>query len=501
MIAMTSFMRCGPLLFRVAHAAYANAMPEAWARASPALAWLPQSVAGKPWGGDCLFHQAKPALLHKEWAATALASNRRAGQNGGMSEEIEVCVVGAGPVGATLAATLASAGMRVAVVDAAPLPPMERPEFDGRAYAIAATSRNLLEAAGVWQHLPWAPGPIRRIRVRDGAPGEPASPLGLDFDAAETGGEPFGWMVEARALRMALNARLASLPNLRLHAPAQAEVERDNSGATLRLSTGAVLRARLVVGAEGRNSPLRRQAGIGATRLDYRQMGIVGAIAHEEPHQGVALEQFLPHGPFAQLPMAATEHHPNVSAIVWTERRDLAGRFLALPDEAYGREIERRMGRHLGRVTPIGRRWSYPLAAMHATRYTATRLALVGDAAHGIHPIAGQGLNLGFRDVAALAEMVIEAVAAREDAGGAGLLARYQAARRPDALLMLGMTHALERLFGNSLPPVRMARRLGLAAVQRMPALKGFFARRAMGFGSATAGLLEGRGVMPPERG
>jgi 2-octaprenyl-6-methoxyphenol hydroxylase len=414
----------------------------------------------------------------------------------GMNEEIDVCVIGAGPVGATLATVLATAGVKVAVVDAAPLPPMERPEFDGRAYAIAATSRNLLEAAGVWDGLPQAPGPIRRIRVLDGQPGEPASRLGLDFDAADLGGAPFGWMVEARALRVALNARMDALPHLQVHAPARAEVTRDETGTTIRLSTGAVLKAALVVGAEGRNSPLRRQAGIGATRFDYHQMGIVGAIAHELPHEQVALEQFLPNGPFAQLPMAATEEHPHVSAIVWTEKRRLAERFLAMPDEAYGREIERRMGTHLGRVTPIGRRWSYPLTAMHATRYADTRLALVGDAAHGIHPIAGQGLNLGFRDVASLAELLIEAVAANQDPGSAGLLARYQADRRPDALLMLGATHALERLFGNSLPPLRLARRLGLAAVQRMPTLKQFFARRAMGFTSSTGGLLAGRGVV-----
>ncbi|MDB5370941.1 MAG: ubiquinone biosynthesis protein UbiH [Roseomonas sp.] len=413
-----------------------------------------------------------------------------------MSEEIEVCIVGAGPVGATLAATLATAGVRVAVVDAAPLPPMELPEFDGRAYAIAATSRHLLDAAGVWALLPQAPGPIRHIRVVDGAPGEPASRLGLDFDAADTGGDPFGWMVEARSLRVALNARMAGLEHLTLYAPAQADVARDETGATIRLSTGQSLRARLVVGAEGRNSLLRRQAGIGATRFDYHQLGIVGAIAHERPHEQAALEQFLPNGPFAQLPLAPSAGHPNASAIVWSEKRALAERFLALPDEAYGREIERRMGSHLGRVTPIGRRWSYPLAAMHAARYADTRLALVGDAAHGIHPIAGQGLNLGFRDVAVLAELVVEAIAAGQDAGGAGLLARYQAARRPDALLMLGATHALERLFGNSLPPLRIARRLGLAAVQRMPALKQFFAKRAMGFGSATGGLLEGRGLV-----
>lgn len=416
--------------------------------------------------------------------------------------DVAVCIIGAGPVGATLATALAAHGVPTAVVDSAPLPPMELPEFDGRAYAIALTSRNLLEAAGVWQALPWAPGPITRIRCADGLPGETASPLTLHFDAAETGAGPFGWMVEARALRMALNARMKALAHLQIFAPARAEVTRRPEGAEIRLSTGQVLTARLVVAAEGRRSPLRRQAGIGTATLDYRQLGLVGAIAHELPHEQMALEQFLPHGPFAQLPLAPTPEHPNASAIVWSEKRHLAERILKLPDAEYGREIQRRMGDHLGKVTPIGRRWSYPLTAMHATRYTDTRLALVGDAAHGIHPIAGQGLNLGFRDVAALAEMVIAAAGRGEDPGGAGLLARYQAARRPDALLMLGATHALERLFGNNLPPLRLARRLGMAAVDRMPRLKGFFARRAMGFGPVTGTLMLGqeRGMLPGAR-
>ncbi|HWX48872.1 MAG TPA: UbiH/UbiF/VisC/COQ6 family ubiquinone biosynthesis hydroxylase [Roseomonas sp.] len=407
--------------------------------------------------------------------------------------EVAVCIIGAGPVGATLAASLAAAGVSCAVVDAAPLPPMELPEFDGRAYAIALTSRNLLEAGGVWDHLPWAPGPITRIRCADGMPGERASPLALHFDAEATGMGPFGWMVEARALRMALNARMQELAHLSVHAPARAEVTRGPEGAEIRLSTGELIQARLVVGAEGRRSPLRRQAGIGAATFDYHQIGIVGAIAHEFPHEQVALEQFLPNGPFAQLPLAPTPEHPNASAIVWSEKRHIAERMLKLPDAEYGREIQRRMGDHLGKVTPIGRRWSYPLSAMHAMRYTDTRLALVGDAAHGIHPIAGQGLNLGFRDVATLAELVIAASERGEDVGGPALLARYQAARRPDALLMLGATHALERLFGNSLPPLRLARRLGLAAVERMPRLKDFFARRAMGFGPVTGGLMLGR--------
>jgi 2-octaprenyl-6-methoxyphenol hydroxylase len=409
--------------------------------------------------------------------------------------DVETCIVGAGPVGATLAATLAAAGVRTAVVDSAPLPPMEMPEFDGRAYAIALSSKRLLAAAGVWDRLPEAPCPILAIRVADGRPGERASSLSLHFDHAEVAEEPFGWMVEARALRVALNARLPALPGLTVFAPARARVERGPDGAVVRLSTGQEIRARLVVGAEGRNSPLRREAGIPATRLDYHCLGIVGAVAHEKPHHNVALEQFLPHGPFAQLPMNGIPGHPHVSAIVWTERTAIARAALAMDDAGYARQIAARMGDHLGAVTPLGRRWSYPLTAMHAARYTAGRLALVGDAAHGIHPIAGQGLNLGFRDVAALAEMVIEAANAGEDTGGPALLARYQAARRPDSLVMLGATHALERLFSSRLPPVRIARRLGIAAVDRMPALKRFFATRAMGLGGTTGGLLGGQGL------
>ncbi len=396
-------------------------------------------------------------------------------------KEVAVCIVGAGPVGATLAALLAAEGVPAAVVDAAPLPPMELPAFDGRCYAIAAASQRLLDRAGVWDRLPEPPCPILDIRVADGRPGEPASPLALHFAHDEVGEAPFGWMVEARALRVALNARLPSLPSLSVHAPASAEVVRHADHARVALSDGTRLRARLVVAAEGRNSPLRRQAGIRATTLDYGCLGIVGAIAHEKPHRNTALEQFLPHGPFAQLPIAGTPEHPHASAIVWSERTAIARRALAMDDAAYGQQIARRLGDHLGAVTPIGRRWSYPLSALHAQRYVATRLALVGDAAHGIHPIAGQGLNLGFRDVGALAALIAEAMARGEDPGGAALLARYQAQRRPDALMMLGATHALERLFGNDLAPIRLARRLGIAAVGRIPPLKRFFMRQAMG--------------------
>ncbi|MDB5373603.1 MAG: ubiquinone biosynthesis protein UbiH [Belnapia sp.] len=417
-----------------------------------------------------------------------------------MNYDVAACVVGAGPVGATLAATLAAAGLPTAVVDSAPLPPMALPDFDGRAYAIALTSKRLLEAAGIWDRLPAAPGPIRQIRVADGRPGEPASRLSLMFDAAAVSAEPFGYMVEARSLRVALNAALPGLPNLRVFAPASATVERHASGATVRLSTGEVLNARLVVAAEGRNSPLRQQAGIRTTTLDYHQIGMVGAFAHEVPHHGVALEQFLPNGPFAQLPLAGpgnfgTAAFPHASAFVWADRTDIARRMLTLDDAAFGRELGRRLGPHLGAIRPIGRRWSYPLSALLVERWTDTRLALIGDAAHGVHPIAGQGLNLGFRDVAALAEEMIAAWNAGSDPGSPAVLTRYQARRRPDTLLMLSGMHALERLFGNDLAPVRIARRLGIAAVDRIPPLKRAFARQAMGLGAGVTGLLAGQGL------
>jgi 2-octaprenyl-6-methoxyphenol hydroxylase len=418
--------------------------------------------------------------------------------------DVTACVIGAGPVGATLAATLAAAGLPTAVVDRAPLPPMELPEFDGRAYAIALTSQRLLAAAGIWDRLPSIPQPIRRIRVADGRPGERPSSLKLDFDANEVSeGAPFGWMVEARALRAALNACLSTLPNLHPFAPAEAAVTRTPHGAEIRIKAPqgeTLIRARLVIGAEGRESPLRAAAGIPVTRWDYGQVGMVGAFAHERPHHGTALEMFLPNGPFAQLPLAGpggfgTAELPHASAYVWSERTPLARRFLAMDDPGFGRELQRRLGDHLGAIRPIGRRWSYPLSALWAQRFTAERLALVGDAAHGIHPIAGQGLNLGFRDVAALAEALIEATTAGEDPGSPAVLARYQSRARPDAMLMLGATHALEKLFGNDFPPIRLARRLGIAAVDRIPALKKAFAQRAMGMRAGQSGLLGGQGL------
>ena len=396
---------------------------------------------------------------------------------------VDVCIVGAGPVGGALACRLAEGGARVLVIDRNPLSPMEHPDFDGRAYAIAAGSRPVLETAGLWQTLPFQPCAIEQIRISDGKPGRPASPLFLHFDHRELDAGPFGWMIEARALRIALNRRLNAGRGITLAAPAEAKIERGEDGAVVTLVAGERYHARLVVAAEGRDSPLRRAAAIPAIRYPYRQSGIVCAIAHEEPHNNTALEHFLPGGPFAQLPLGPAAGAPHVSAIVFTEASAVAAALAKLDGPAFTREVARRLGDHLGPIRLLGRRWHYPLSALLATRYTDRRLALVGDAAHGIHPIAGQGFNLGLRDAGALGDLVLAALSAAEDPGDPALLARYQRRRRPDNLAMLAATDALDRLFSTDNPLIRRARDIGIAAVHRLPPAKRFFMRRAMGIG------------------
>ncbi len=393
-----------------------------------------------------------------------------------MQTDLDIAIIGAGPVGGALACALAARGKLVLLVDKAALPPMAHPDFDGRAYAIAAGSRRLLDEAALWDALPFAPCPILDIDVTDGKPGRPPSPLRLHFDHRDVGGDPFGWIIEARSLRIAINQRLHENPNILLRAPAQAIVTRDAE--QVRIAVGHEnFTAKLVVAADGRNSQLRGQAGIPITKLQYGQSAVVCALAHEKPHHGVALEHFLPDGPFAQLPMSGNADHPNLSAIVFTDRHENVKRLGEMNDARFLLEVKKRLGLHLGQVSLVGKRWTYPLSAMYAARYTATRLALIGDAAHGIHPIAGQGLNLGLQDAIALVDL-LDGVA---DPGTPDILAAYQAARRPANLLMLAATDALDRLFSTNNPALRLARDLGLAAVERMPRLKRRFMLTAMG--------------------
>ena len=420
---------------------------------------------------------------------------------GGEGEATEVLISGGGMVGLTLGIALAGAGIEVVVVDAADPAAVTDAGFDGRASAIARGTQRLLAALGVWPGMAEAAEPILEIRVSDGRTGAAASRLFLHYDRrelAEETDEPLGFIVENRAVRTALHARAAALPALQLVAPGRlARVERGGGAtpAAAELADGRRLRARLVVAAEGRGSPLRAAAGIRVSAWDYPQCGIVCTVAHELPHQGVAHEHFLPAGPFALLPMTDAADGSHRSSLVWTERRDLVAAVLALDDAAFGAELQRRFGDSLGRLAPAGRRWSYPLSLMHAERYIDHRLALVGDAAHVIHPIAGQGLNLGLRDVAALAETVVEAHRLGLDPGDPSVLSRYQQWRRFDNTVLMIATDGLNRLFSNDLGPLRLARDVGLAAVNRMPPLKRLFMRHAMGLVGDLPRLIRGQSL------
>ena len=409
-----------------------------------------------------------------------------------MDEEIrtEVLIAGGGMVGLSLGLALARAGVAVAVVDREAPAAREEEAFDGRSSAIAHASRRILEGIGVWADMTGEAEAILDIRVSDGRVGRPAAPLFLHFDHRDVA-TPFGYIVENRVIRRVLGRAVAACPNLRHLAPADlAEAERRPNSVSARLGDGRRIAARLLVAADGRESRLRREALIPALRWSYPQTSIVATVGHEAPHEGVAHEHFLPSGPFAMLPMTGLR-----SSIVWTERRDLAEAMMALEAEDFAGEVERRFGMSLGRIRLIGRRWAYPLEFVHAARYADARLALIGDAAHAIHPIAGQGLNLGLRDVAALAEAVVDAARLGLDPGEAVVLARYQSWRRFDSLMVAAVTDGLNRLFSNDLGPLRLARDLGLAAVDRMPSLKRFFMRSAMGAVGALPRLARGEAL------
>lgn len=390
----------------------------------------------------------------------------------------DILVSGGGLAGGTLSLALAQGGFRVATVD------LENPAhwtdrgFDGRASAIALSSQRVLEGVGIWDVIAEETAPIQDIRVADGH-----SPLFLHYDHTQLGDAPFGYMVENRSIRKALNVLVPKTGGLTYFAPNKlAHLERDADGVRATLEDGTEIHARLIVVCEGRKSPTRDAAGIRITKWDYKQAGIVCTVEHERPHHFCAQEHFLPSGPFAILPLPGTAEKPGCrSSIVWTERADLWPIMMELSDEDFQEELELRFGDFLGSIEVVGPRFAYPLSLQYAERYTAERLALVADSAHGMHPIAGQGLNMGLRDVAALAEVLVEARRAGQDIGSALVLERYARWRGFDNALMLGVTDALVKLFSNAIEPVQIARDIGLAAVNQMPRLKSFFMQHAMG--------------------
>lgn len=391
--------------------------------------------------------------------------------SGAVTTQADVAVIGGGMAGMTLACALGGAGVGVAVVEPQSVAMRTDAAFDGRTSAIAAGSKAVLDAVGAWDGMAAVAQPILDIRVSDGD-----SPLFLHYDHDAIGVGPMGWIIENRHIRGALIERLRTMPTVTVIDGALAALERMPGGAVAETASGVRLRAPLIVATDGRRSKLRTLAGIGVTEWRYPQTGIVCTVAHERDHHGVAQEHFLPSGPFAILPMTGRR-----SSIVWTEREALAPRILALDDDGFAAELALRFGDYLGRLQVVGPRFSYPLALSHADRYIAPRIALAGDAAHGIHPIAGQGLNIGLRDVAALAEVVVDALRLGLDPGSLAVLERYERWRRFDNSLMLAATDGLNRLFSNDAAPIQLVRDLGLAAVERLAPLKRLFMRHAMG--------------------
>ena len=399
----------------------------------------------------------------------------------------DIAIAGGGMVGLTLALALSQAGMKVALAD--PMMPAQLLDerFDGRVSALAFASVRMLRALGLWDALAPVAQPINDIVVSDGELGGKPSPFSLHFDHREIG-EVLGFIVENRHIRRALlqatqsREGLVFLPGVAVDALSVGE-----GSTTMSLSNGQTIESPLAVAAEGRESALREAQGIRSVAWDYPQTGIVATVEHERPHNGVAYEHFLPAGPFAILPMTG-----NRSSLVWTEETNEARRLLGLDETVFTAELRLRFGAHLGEVNPTGPRWSYPLRLHLARSYVQHRFALIGDAAHTIHPIAGQGLNLGLKDAAALAETVLDAARLGLDFGRSDVLERYERWRRFDSLALAAATDGLNRLMSNSFPPLRFVRDLGMGIVDSIPPLRQFFMRHAGGDVGTLPRLLKG---------
>jgi len=408
----------------------------------------------------------------------------------GMAHDADILIVGGGLNGPCLALSCALAGLSSVVIDALPVAEQTGEGFDGRSYALALASVRMLGALGLWDGLAGHAQPILQIKASDGRAGEGAAPFFLHFDSAELEEGPMGHMLEDRYLRRALLEAMAKSPKI-THRPGATVVAQDTEGAArVTLADGDVLTGRILIGADGRRSGTAARAGIRRTGWDYGQTALVCAIAHEHPHNGIAHQFFMPPGPLAILPLTG-----NRSSIVWSETHADARRLMAADDAAFLDHLRPRFGDFLGEIALAGQRYSYPLNLTIANAFVADRLALVGDAAHGVHPIAGQGLNLGLRDVGALAEVLADAARRGEDIAAADVLARYQSWRRFDTAALALATDGVNRLFSNDNPALRLIRDIGMGAVSAIPALRRTFMREAAGLTGDVPRLLQGRAL------
>lgn len=394
---------------------------------------------------------------------------------------LDVVVAGGGYVGLSVAVAIKQAArhLNVQVVEAAPEDVWEK---DVRASAIIAAATRMLDVFGIWSEIEPEAQPINKMIVTDSKTADPVRPVFLTFDGVVEEGRPFAHMVPNVAMVGALRGLCERLGIDIRHGLSVSGFTAGSQSTSISLSDGSALEARLLVACDGVRSALRDMAGIKTVHWAYDQSGIVTTVEHERPHEGCAEEHFLPSGPFAILPLKG-----NRSSLVWTERTADADRLVASDDLVFEEELERRFGHKLGPVRPVGPRRAFPLGLTLARSFVAPRFALAGDAAHGIHPISGQGLNLGFKDVAALAETVVEADRLGLDIGSLNVLERYQSWRRFDTLRMGVTTDVLNRLFSNDVGPIRIMRDFGLGVVDRLPALKSYFIGQAAGTTDANA--------------
>ena len=405
-----------------------------------------------------------------------------------MDYDADILIVGGGLNGSCLALALAQAGFSSVVLDALPTPKRKADAFDGRAYSLALASKNLLAAIDIWPEVEDNAQPILEVKASDGRAGEGAAPYFLHFDHAELEDGPMGYLLEDRFLRRALLAAIEAEPLITHRANVTVTAQDTSAAAQVTLSDGTNLTARFLIGADGRQSGVAERAGIKRSGWDYGQTALVCAIEHERPHNAIAHQFFMPNGPLAILPLPE-----NRSSIVWSETTENAAQITALDDAAYLEALRPAFGDFLGEIKLTGTRFTYPLTLTLAQNYVGPRLALVGDAAHGVHPIAGQGLNLGFRDIGALAEVLTEAKRRGEDIAAADVLARYQSWRKFDTTaLALGMD-AVNKLFSNDNPALRFMRDLGMGAVSSMPTLRRRFMREAAGLTGDLPKLMQGK--------
>jgi len=387
-----------------------------------------------------------------------------------------------------MALAAAQAGFTVTVIDSLPVPVHKNPDFDGRSYALALTSMRLLRGIGVWPDIADNAQPMLEIKVTDGRAGEGPSPWMMHFDHAEIEEGPMGYLVEDRHLRRAFLDAMAADDRI-THLAGQTVVGQavTAGGVQVTLASGDVLSASLLIGSDGRKSGTAERAGIKRTGWDYGQTAVVCAVAHDKPHGGIAHQFFMPAGPLAILPL--TE---NRSSIVWSEKSARAQDLIGMDDADFLEALKPAFGSFLGNIRLTGARFSYPLNLTLANSLIADRVALVGDAAHGIHPIAGQGLNAGLRDVAALADVLTTARSRGEDIGSAQTLQRYQEWRRFDTATLALATDTFNRLFSNDNPLVRAARDIGMGLVNSAPRLRRGFMRQAAGLNGDLPRLMQG---------